>query len=404
MVGEASLCSGFPRLKHEGVWKLAMIQNYEWSLKASDFVCRLLGCGSSGSAIVSQHRVRAPAWWISSACFHNKPAFRDCVTHMDALSASTVKIRCSDSVRLVNGADRCSGRLEVRSEQSWSSVCAKDFDQRDAEVVCREVGCAPPLALEGAPYGEVGAPMGATESHCEGQESGLRDCRRSALERSICPAGEAAALTCSDGLRLGGGTSRCQGVLEMENRGQWRPVADLDFVWDQSWTATVCGRLGCGVAVVTVVTDDADVRPVWWVKGGCVRPDAGLRECLTPFFPLSAADLLTPPTITLLDGVSGASEQGPPGAQVLLGSAFSIRCSAPPQYPGGLFLLSREGVQGYSRLAENHSAIFPFPPADRSHQGSYTCILHLHLSEHNFSATSKPLSVSVGGEPVLDEL
>ncbi|XP_049419906.1 collagen alpha-1(XIV) chain-like [Epinephelus fuscoguttatus] len=42
--------------------------------------------------------------------------------------------------RLVNGTGLCSGRLEVKSNQSnqsWSSVCEDDFDQQDAEVVCR---------------------------------------------------------------------------------------------------------------------------------------------------------------------------------------------------------------------------------------------------------------------------
>ncbi|XP_042253059.1 collagen alpha-1(XII) chain-like, partial [Thunnus maccoyii] len=52
-----------------------------------------------------------------------------------------------DSVRLVNGTTMCSGRLEVKFNQfnqSWSSVCEADFDQQDAEVVCRELGCGAP--------------------------------------------------------------------------------------------------------------------------------------------------------------------------------------------------------------------------------------------------------------------
>ncbi|CAG6008566.1 unnamed protein product [Menidia menidia] len=264
LVNGADRCSGRLEVRSEQSWSSVCAKDFD--RRDAEVVCREVGCGPPLALEGAPYgEVGAPMGATEFHCEGQESGLRDY------------------SVRLVNGADRCSGRLEVKSEQSWSSVCAKDFDRRDAEVVCREVGCGPPLALEGAPYGEVGAPMGATEFHCEGQESGLRDCRRSAPFRSSCPVGEAAALTCSDGLRLGGGTSRCQGVLEMENRGQWRPVADLDFVWDQNWTATVCGRLGCGVAVVTVVTDDADVRPVWWVKGGCVRPDAGLRECLTGF-------------------------------------------------------------------------------------------------------------------------
>ncbi|XP_064869998.1 scavenger receptor cysteine-rich domain-containing group B protein-like [Oncorhynchus nerka] len=56
---------------------------------------------------------------------------------------------CSESVRLVDGAGLCSGRVEVKSNQSWASVCEADFDRQDAEVVCRDVGCGAPAALQG---------------------------------------------------------------------------------------------------------------------------------------------------------------------------------------------------------------------------------------------------------------
>uniref|UniRef100_A0A4W5L5R4 SRCR domain-containing protein n=1 Tax=Hucho hucho TaxID=62062 RepID=A0A4W5L5R4_9TELE len=53
---------------------------------------------------------------------------------------------CSESVRLVDGAGLCSGRVEVKSNQSWASVCEADFDRQDAEVVCGELGCGAPAA------------------------------------------------------------------------------------------------------------------------------------------------------------------------------------------------------------------------------------------------------------------
>uniref|UniRef100_A0AAZ3Q4N1 SRCR domain-containing protein n=1 Tax=Oncorhynchus tshawytscha TaxID=74940 RepID=A0AAZ3Q4N1_ONCTS len=59
-----------------------------------------------------------------------------------------------ESVRLVDGAGLCSGRVEVKSNQSWASVCEADFDRQDAEVVCRDVGCGAPAALQGGLYGE----------------------------------------------------------------------------------------------------------------------------------------------------------------------------------------------------------------------------------------------------------
>ncbi|KAK6324347.1 hypothetical protein J4Q44_G00036890 [Coregonus suidteri] len=87
---------------------------------------------------------------------------------------------CSESVQLVDGAGLCSGRLEVKSNQSWASVCEADFDQQDAEVVCGELGCGAPAALQGGLYGEV-LPGNTTRGFrvdCSGSEPSLRECGR----------------------------------------------------------------------------------------------------------------------------------------------------------------------------------------------------------------------------------
>jgi len=105
----------------------------------------------------------------------------------------------ADSVRLVNGTSLCSGRLEVKSDPSnpsWSSVCEADFDQQDAQVVCKQLGCGAPSVLQAALYGEGEAPMGTKEFQCGGHESALQNCS-SASERNTCTPGRAVGLTCS---------------------------------------------------------------------------------------------------------------------------------------------------------------------------------------------------------------
>ena len=110
---------------------------------------------------------------------------------------SSTNVTSTDSIRLVNGNSLCSGRLEVKSNQRWSSVCEDDFDQQDAEVVCRELGCGAPSVLQGALYGEVEAPMWTREFQCGGHESALLDCRTSGSDRNTCSPGKAVGLTCS---------------------------------------------------------------------------------------------------------------------------------------------------------------------------------------------------------------
>ncbi|XP_033989087.1 scavenger receptor cysteine-rich type 1 protein M130-like [Trematomus bernacchii] len=136
------------------------------------------------------------------------------------------------------GTGLCSGRLEVKSDQSnqsnpsWSSVCESDFDQQDAQVVCRQLGCGAPSVLQGALYGEGEAPMWTKEFQCGGNESALLDCS-SASERNTCSPGTAVSLTCSEpgGVKLEGGESRCAGDLEVKHQGEWRPVESSYPFW-----------------------------------------------------------------------------------------------------------------------------------------------------------------------------
>ncbi|XP_034146997.1 uncharacterized protein LOC105020828 [Esox lucius] len=72
----------------------------------------------------------------------------------DLLASSCSVSPSQKFVRLVGGDGLCSGRLEVKSSQSWVSVCESDFDQQDAVVVCNEIGCGAPVVLQGGLYGE----------------------------------------------------------------------------------------------------------------------------------------------------------------------------------------------------------------------------------------------------------
>ena len=43
-------------------------------------------------------------------------------------------------IRLVDGDDDLSGRVEVRRGGEWGTICKERFDDEDATVICRSLG------------------------------------------------------------------------------------------------------------------------------------------------------------------------------------------------------------------------------------------------------------------------
>lgn len=92
----------------------------------------------------------------------------------------------------MNGTTLCSGRVEVKANQSWFSVCEGDFNGQNAEVVCRELGCGAPLDL--VLCENTKALKWINRFQCRGSESTLLDCESYESARTTCsPIG----LTCS---------------------------------------------------------------------------------------------------------------------------------------------------------------------------------------------------------------
>ncbi|XP_051237320.1 scavenger receptor cysteine-rich type 1 protein M160-like [Dicentrarchus labrax] len=407
LVGGDSRCAGTLELKHDGDWR--PVRGFGWTLKEANVVCRNLDCGSAVSVGEREESSVRPVWLIYSNCVQSGSSLRDCATSRS--SFYILNLTCSDSVRLVDGTSLCSGRLEVKSDQSnqwWSSVCEDDFDQQDAEVVCRELGCGAPSVLQGALYGEVEAPMWTKEFQCGGHESALLDCRSSGSARNTCSPGKAVGLTCSESeeVRLEGGDSRCAGTLELKHIVDWRPV--VGFGWTMKDANVVCRNLDCGSAVSVVERKEFLGRPVWWIDSDCVQSGSSLRECAisgssSSILNLTCSDLLVRPNISVSSSTYGVSEAQQQEFRVLRGSTFTISCSIQPQYPGGSFQLtftSSNTTHNYTQPAVNHSAHFLFPAAEPAHQGNYSCVYHVYVFSHNFSSESRLLSLTVSDPSV----
>ncbi|NXG41593.1 C163A protein, partial [Psilopogon haemacephalus] len=154
-------------------------------------------------------------------------------------------------LRLVDGGGRCAGRVEVKHEEEWGSVCSYDFDwdARWASVVCQQLGCGPVLRSSPyAPFGQGTGRIWLQPFFCHGGEKVLEECPHFGWGVHFCNHELDVGVTCADAveLRLVAGTGPCAGRVEVKLRGRWGSVADPS--WDMREAEVVCQQLGCGSA------------------------------------------------------------------------------------------------------------------------------------------------------------
>lgn len=102
---------------------------------------------------------------------------------------STVLSSGSGELRLVGGGGRCAGRVEVKHDGEWGSVCNYDFDWEAhwATVVCRQLGCGPPVRWSTyAPFGQGTGRIWLQPFFCQGNEEVLHACPHFGWGRHFC--------------------------------------------------------------------------------------------------------------------------------------------------------------------------------------------------------------------------
>ncbi|XP_029941645.1 scavenger receptor cysteine-rich type 1 protein M160-like [Salarias fasciatus] len=110
LVGGASRCAGSLELKYLGDQR--PVEKYGFTMKTAALICEHLNCGSAVSVQASYVSVQS-VWRIDSGCFQSGSDLWSCVSSW--VFSDTMKLTCSDSVRLLNGSSRCSGRLQSGS-------------------------------------------------------------------------------------------------------------------------------------------------------------------------------------------------------------------------------------------------------------------------------------------------
>ncbi|XP_077981071.1 scavenger receptor cysteine-rich domain-containing protein DMBT1-like [Glandiceps talaboti] len=181
-----------------------------------------------------------------SECSHRGWGLNNCGHGQDV--GITCDIPELSDIRLVNGNEVYEGRLEVYFNGEWGTVCDDEFEERDAIVVCRQLGYSDG---EIQPQGSHGHGLGSIvldNVDCHGHEMLLEKCGNRGFGNHNCGHDEDVGIHCklpnNGDVRLHGGTDAYKGRLEIFNSvtEHWETVC-ADTIDDKA-TRVVCRQLG----------------------------------------------------------------------------------------------------------------------------------------------------------------
>ncbi|XP_018544225.2 CD5 antigen-like [Lates calcarifer] len=180
LVNGTSLCSGRLEVKtHQSNQWWSSVCEADFDLQDAEVVCRELGCGAPSvlqGALYGE--VEAPMWTKEFQCGGQESALLDCRSSGSARTTCSpgkaVGLTCSEPVRLVGGASRCAGTLQVKHERDWTPVDAYDFTPEEEAVACRDLDCGSPVFMEKIDHS--GSAMQITQPSCVRSGSALREC------------------------------------------------------------------------------------------------------------------------------------------------------------------------------------------------------------------------------------
>ncbi|XP_040823181.1 neurotrypsin isoform X2 [Ochotona curzoniae] len=186
-------------------------------------------------------------------------------------------------IRLVGGSSVHEGRVELYHAGQWGTVCDDQWDDADAEVVCRQLGLSGiAKAWNKAYFGEGSGPIMLDEVRCTGNELSIEQCPKRSWGEHNCGHKEDAGVSCTpltDGIiRLAGGKSNQEGRLEVYYRAQWGTVCDDG--WTELNTYVVCRQLGFKYGKqVSANHLEVSAGPIWLDDVSCSGKESSLLQC-----------------------------------------------------------------------------------------------------------------------------
>ncbi|KAL8202191.1 UNVERIFIED_CONTAM: hypothetical protein K2H54_001698, partial [Gekko kuhli] len=243
---------GRVELYFHGLW--GTVCGDEWTDREASVVCRQLGLSEIGTArrVSSSGLGQVSSRLQSANCRGDEEMLLQCGyretfgTCLRGVGATTCVPPQGGGtpLRLAGGKESFEGRVEVYHNGRWGTICDDQWDDRDAEVVCRQLGLSGnPKAASWARFGPGSGPILLDEVECSGNELFLDQCKKTNWGEHNCDHVEDAGVTCDPfaaegSIRLVGGPSPNEGRVEIYHGGEWGCICN------DGWTG-VTARVAC---------------------------------------------------------------------------------------------------------------------------------------------------------------
>ncbi|XP_043935092.1 antigen WC1.1-like [Protopterus annectens] len=255
LVEEHNKCQGRVEIKYNKIWHTVCHQYFD--LMDASVICYELGCEHPKAILKGSHFGKG-----TDTILHYNIQCKGNESHLAFCNLSSTELyNCSHAddvglicrghkeVKLAGGRSSCQGRVEIKYNLTWHTVCDQYFDQMDASVICYELGCGPPKHI----YKAVHTYGGNNEIlkydiECKGNESQITLCNLRPTDLRVCSHGDNAGIVCWGyrNYRLVNGSNNCTGRVELQYGNQWGTVCDLH--WDIADANVLCQQLNCGFA------------------------------------------------------------------------------------------------------------------------------------------------------------
>ena len=93
------------------------------------------------------------------------------------------------------------GRIEVLYNGSWGTICNRYFTNKDANVICEQLGYSG-LSNFKAPFTSGTGPIWLDKVQCTGYEASIAICQNNGWGNHSCSHDQDVGITCSDGTSI----------------------------------------------------------------------------------------------------------------------------------------------------------------------------------------------------------